>query len=221
MNKTLDFKMQEIFDSLTRKRPTEYHIANDFLIVVSDYLKKNGLVKAFSYNGFIDDLFHKDRYYLQKKDLKSLVDCCTALYVVLNDMFFNNSEHCIVAYRRNYYDFLILQAFNESTHLPFNISAFKLARMCSIMLNNEEYDTVGIDYLGERHVNLFQITPSVFQIRSTSYLTIEQPFALCDQTWNGSTKEWAKAYLNHYVTQLSKCDNESFDTYIAPFLKYI
>jgi hypothetical protein len=48
-------------------------------------------------------------------------------------------------------------------------------------------------------------------------------FHVCDleQNFQGTREEWAKAYLEHFVTQAKRRANDMITKFVLPFEKYI
>jgi type II restriction enzyme len=42
-----------------------------------------------------------------------------------------------------------------------------------------------------------------------------------EQTFSGTTEEWAKSYLKHFVKQAKKRANDMIEKFVKPFEKYI
>ena len=59
-----------------------------------------------------------------------------------------NDTADILYYKDGFYDIIDVKTRNRSkTAMPPNIiSAYKLAKMCALMIDNEEYDNINIDY---------------------------------------------------------------------------
>ena len=105
------------------------------------------------------------------------------------------------------------------------------------MIENEEFDTIGIDYIGidwceddrhetltcvdAQHVDLFKIPPTELYINWSAGLQIQFHPHNVQQSWNDGRQLWAKLYLRHFVTSAQKRCETMRAKFIQPFLKYI
>lgn len=124
---------------------------------------------------------------------------------------------------------------SKSAQAPNIISAYKLARLCAIMLDNEEFDSFTIDYfevdwqlrndrlhcVKAHHANLFKVKPETLYINWAAAMQIQFHVVDCDQTFTGTYKEWAIEYLRHFIQNAEQRANSMIEKFVTPFKKYI
>lgn len=136
-----------------------------------------------------------------------------------------------------FYDLIDVKTRNKSKNaMPPNIiSAYKLAQMCALMIDNEEYDTINIDYIeidwvededtlksvGAHHGDLFKTDPEKLYINWAAAMQIQFHVCDLDQSWTQSKEMWARQYLNVFVKSAEHRCERMKEKYITPFLKYI
>lgn len=118
---------------------------------------------------------------------------------------------------------------------PNIISAYKLAQVCAKMLDNEEFDNFTINYFevdwgleaeklickDAHYAQLFKANPEDLYINWAAAMQIQFHVCDLDQDFSGTRKEWAKAYLKHFVSQAKKRANDMITKFVKPFEKYI
>jgi type II restriction enzyme len=118
---------------------------------------------------------------------------------------------------------------------PNIISAYKLAQVCARMIDNEEFDNFTICYFeidwdllrdklicrNAHHVELFKADPKSLYINWAAAMQIQFHVSDLRQDFNGSRKEWARAYIKHFVSQAKKRSNDMIIKFVRPFEKYI
>ena len=124
---------------------------------------------------------------------------------------------------------------NKNAIPPNIISAYKLAKMCALMIDNEEYNNINIDYVeidwieeGENlkctdahHGDLFKANPGKLYINWAAAMQVQFHVSDLDQSWKGTREEWARHYLKVFVTSAEARCQKMRDMYITPFLKYV
>ncbi len=144
----------------------------------------------------------------------------------------------ILVVEDGFYEIIDIKTRNlsKTAQSPNIISAYKLAQVCKIMIDNQEFDSFTIDYFEidwilendnlvckEAHyANLFKANDfSQLYINWSAGMQLQ--FHVCDLSQNfiGTTEEWAKAYLKHFVTQAKRRANEMIKKFIKPFEKYL
>ncbi|MEA3449655.1 MAG: HincII family type II restriction endonuclease [Patescibacteria group bacterium] len=124
---------------------------------------------------------------------------------------------------------------SKSAQPPNIISAYKLAQLCAKMIDNNDFNTFIIYYfevdwaLNENKLvckdchftNLFKSNPESLYINWAAAMQVQ--FHVCDlnQNFQGNMKQWAKAYLKHFVTQARKRSKDMIEKFVKPFEKYI
>lgn len=118
---------------------------------------------------------------------------------------------------------------------PNIISSYKLAQLCARMIDNAEFDTFTMDYFGvdwvleganlvckdTHYANLFKANPSELYINWAAAMQIQFHVSECDQEFQGTRCEWARAYLHHFVAKAKERAEYTIDKYVKPFLKYL
>ena len=118
---------------------------------------------------------------------------------------------------------------------PNIISAYKLAKMCALMIDNEEYNNINIDYVevdwveekdylkctDAHHGDLFKANPSTLYINWAAAMQVQFHVCDLDQNWKGTREEWAREYLKVFVTSAKARCQKMMNMYVTPFLKYI
>lgn len=148
-----------------------------------------------------------------------------------------NDTADILFYKDGFYNIIDVKTRNKSkSAMPPNIiSAYKLAQMCALMLDNEEYDNINIDYVeidwieekdvlhsvGAHHGDLFKANPSKLYINWAAAMQIQFHVCELDQSWIQSREKWAREYLKVFVKSAEQRCEKMKETYINPFLKYI
>lgn len=148
-----------------------------------------------------------------------------------------NDTADIIYYEKGFYDIIDVKTRNRSkAAMPPNIiSAYKLAKMCAFMIDNEEYDGINIDYVeidwlevggklkctDAHHGNLFKANPEKLYINWAAAMQVQFHVCDLDQSWQGSREEWTRHYLKVFVESAKDRCQKMMDTYVIPFIKYI
>ena len=143
----------------------------------------------------------------------------------------------ILYYENGSYDLIDVKTrnSNKSAMPPNIISAYKIAKMCALMIDNEDYNNINIDYIEidwvenedcleaikAHHGNLFRANPETLYINWSAALQIQFHVCDLDQSWKGSHEEWARRYLKTFVHSAENRCQKMRNEYITPFLKYI
>lgn len=148
-----------------------------------------------------------------------------------------NDTADILYYKDGFYDIIDVKTRNRSkTAMPPNIiSAYKLAKMCALMIDNEEYDNINIDYIEidwiennanlkctiAHHGDLFKANPEKLYINWAAAMQVQFHVCDLDQSWKGTREEWARHYLKVFVASAEHRCQRMHEMYVIPFLKYI
>ena len=103
------------------------------------------------------------------------------------------------------------------------------------MIDNEEYDTIDIDYveidwveendklkcIDAHHGELFKADPASLYINWAAAMQIKFHVSELDQSWTGNREKWARQYLKIFVHSAKHRVQAMREMYILPFLKYI
>lgn len=123
----------------------------------------------------------------------------------------------------------------KNAQVPNIISAYKVAKMCALILDNNEPDHITLSYLevdwdlhGDQLIclyshygNLFKANPNGLYINWAAAMQIQFHVCELDQTYKGTHKEWAKEYLRHFVASAENRCKVMYEQYVAAFRKYI
>ncbi|MDR2407366.1 MAG: HincII family type II restriction endonuclease [Bacteroidales bacterium] len=148
-----------------------------------------------------------------------------------------NDTADILVVKDNFYELIDIKTRNisKSTQPPNIISAYKLAQLCTKMIDNKEFDNFTLNYfeidwnfVSDKLVCknaywgcLFNANPNNLYINWAAAMQIQFHVCDLDQTFKGIRIQWAKTYLNHFVAQAKKRSNEMIEKFVKPFEKYI
>lgn len=139
----------------------------------------------------------------------------------------------ILVINNNFFNIIDIKTFNmdKSGQPPNIISSLKLAKMCSIILSENRFDTHDITYVGVswkikvsnlecREVSikkLFKSDPQNLYINWAAALQIQFHVKDLNQEYNGSLKNWCQTYLRHFVDKAKKRTRFMKEKWIIPF----
>ncbi len=207
----------------------------------------DNVYKQFEY---LNELYRKNSKMVTAQDRYDLVQSLTAAYLL--NRGYKPTENWtpespfeekqsdtadILYHRPGYYELIDVKTHNKHkrSQPPNIISSYKLAMMCKYMIDNEEYGTVGLKYIGveweeagdelactnTHYADMFKATPSTLYINWAAGLQIQQHVADFDQSWQGGVDEWVVAYLKTFVHSARNRIKVMDDNYVKPFLPYI
>jgi len=216
------------------------------------YMKLKGMYpeKIFKQYEYLNDIYLRNPKHITVKERYALFDSPTALFLLSRgdkatkewsptSIFEErqNDTADILYCENGIYDIIDIKTRNVSKKAmaPNIISAYKLAQMCALMIDNEEYDNIGIDYIeidwkevngylesiDTHHGDLFKANPQTLYINWAAAMQVQFHVSELDQTWGKSRKEWAIEYLRIFVASAKARCQKMQDMYILPFLKYI
>ncbi len=217
---------------------------------VYQHLKANYPNAIFKQYEFLNDLYLKHPKVISVEDRYALLDSPTALFLLSRgdsatrawspENIFEEKQNDtadIIYYHDGFYDLIDVKTrnINKNAQPPNIISAYKLAKTCACMLDNEEFDTIGINYVeidwqeqgdflkctDAHYANLFKANPSTLYINWAAAMQIQFHVADLDQSWKGTLAQWAKEYIRVFVNSAQRRCDKMKEEYITPFLKYI
>ncbi len=217
---------------------------------VYHHLKKTYPTAIFKQYEFLNDLYLKHPKVISVEDRYALLDSPTALFLLSRgdkatkewspqNIFEEkqNDTADILYYTNGYYDLIDVKTRNihKNAQAPNIISAYKLAKTCANMIDNEEYDNIGINYIeidwrekddkllctDAHYGNLFLATPHTLYINWAAAMQIQFHVADLDQSWEGTRREWAVEYIKTFVESARHRIKRMENMYVVPFLKYI
>lgn len=217
---------------------------------VYHHLKKTYPTAIFKQYEFLNDLYLKHPKVISVEDRYALLDSPTALFLLSRgdkatkewspqNIFEEkqNDTADILYYTNGYYDLIDVKTRNihKNAQAPNIISAYKLAKTCANMIDNEEYDNIGINYIeidwrekddkllctDAHYGSLFLATPHTLYINWAAAMQIQFHVADLDQSWEGTRREWAVEYIKTFVESARHRIKRMENMYVVPFLKYI
>jgi len=206
--------------------------------------------KTFRQHEYLDDLFRKNPQIISVQERFQLFNSPSVMFLLsrgktatkkwsIANLFEEKQSDTadILVVDNAFYEIIDIKTRNisKSAQAPNIISAYKLAQLCAIMIDNQEFDTLSINYFeidwrleneflvckDIHYVNLFKSTPENLYINWAAAMQIQ--FHVCDleENFNRTIEEWTRAYLKHFVEQVYRRSQYMIDKYAEPFKKYI
>lgn len=230
------------------------HAAGEpFEKLVYHKLKEAHPQNVFKQFEYLNDLYKKHPQSITLEDRQALFDSPVALFLLSrsdtatlkwssNNIFEEkqNDTADVLLHDGSYFEIIDVKTRNtaKSAMPPNIISAYKVAQMCSLMIDNNEFDTIGIKYVEvdwridpsngdllmceDAHVgDLFKAKPDTIYVNWAAAMQIQFHVDELNQTFTGSTEEWAKEYIRVFVKSAEHRINVMYDKYVKPFKKYI
>lgn len=206
--------------------------------------------RIYKQHEFLNDLYLKNPQHITVSDRAALLDSPVALFLLSRgaqatrawtpEHIFEEKQNDtadMLYYEPGYYGIIDVKTrnINKNAQAPNIISAYKLAKVCALMLDNQEYEGISLDYIGvdwqeqgdtleavaTHHACLFKAKPEVLYINWAAAMQIQFHIESLDQSWQGTCEEWARGYLRCFVASAeSRCQKMRAD-YIEPFLPYL
>jgi type II restriction enzyme len=199
---------------------------------------------------FLNDLYLKNPRSITVQDKYALINSPVALFLLsrgdkatkewdVENPFEEkqNDTADILWYKDNVFSIIDIKTRNISKDAqpPNIISSYKLANMCACMIDNNDFDSVKINYIEidweekdytlkciDAHwKDLFKCNPDNLYINWAAAMQIQ--FHVCDlnQNFNGTTEEWARRYLKTFVKSAKERCRNMYEKFVVPFEKYI
>lgn len=207
----------------------------------------NNIFKQYEY---LNDIYLRNPKHITLKQRRNLFDSPTALFLLSRgdkatrgwspSHIFEEKQNDtadILFYEKGFYDIIDVKTRNMSKDAmaPNIISAFKLAQMCALMIDNEEYDNINIDYIeidwieeggllkctDAHHGDLFKADPNTLYINWSAAMQVQFHVCDLDQSWTQTREKWARQYLKVFIKSAEHQCKKMRTKYIDPFLKYI
>lgn len=207
----------------------------------------NNVYKQYEY---LNDLYRKHPQSITVPDRAALFDSPTALFLLSRSdaatrnwnpqNIFDEKQNDtadIVFHQNGKFSLIDVKTRNTAKNaMPPNIiSAYKVAQMCAIMIDNKEFDTVGIHYVEvdwsendsklkcekAHYGNLFKAAPNTLYINWAAAMQIQFHVADLDQSFNANLEQWTREYLNVFVRSAEHRCKIMHDKYVKPFKKYL
>ena len=199
---------------------------------------------------YLNDIYLKNPKHITVEQRYALLESPTALFLLSRggkatkewspqNIFEErqNDTADILYYNNGFYNIIDVKTRNRSkTAMPPNIiSAYKLAKMCALMIDNEEYYNINIDYIevdwveedenlksiNAYHGDLFKANPEMLYINWAAAMQVQFHVCDLDQSWTLSREQWARRYLEVFVKSAEARCQKMREMYVIPFLKYI
>lgn len=208
----------------------------------------NNIYKQYE---FLNDIYLKNPQTISIEDRYALLDSPTALFLLSRgdkatrewspqNIFEEkqNDTADIIFYQKGYYNLIDVKTRNigKKAQAPNIISAYKLAKTCANMIDNNEFDNINLNYIeidwviennellrctNAHHASLFKSNPETLYINWAAAMQIQFHVCDLDQSYNGTIEKWARHYIKAFVNSAqSRCEKMK-ENYINPFLKYI
>jgi type II restriction enzyme len=199
---------------------------------------------------FLNDLYLKNPQVISYQDRQNLFDSPTALFLLSRGKEATvkwsettpfeekqNDTADILIVEKNFYEIIDVKTrdISKKAQAPNIISAYKLAQLCALMIDNQEFDRLNITYIEidwalendflvckNAHLGtLFREVPANLYINWAAAMQIQFHVADLDQSYTGTVQTWAKDYLKHFVNQAKRRAEEMIEKFVKPFEKYL
>lgn len=205
---------------------------------------------VFKQYEFLNDLYLKNPQVITVDERNALLNSPTALFLLSRgekatrdwtpqNIFEEkqNDTADILYHAESHFELIDVKTRNisKNSQPPNIISAYKLAKACAYMIDNEEFDNIGMNYIevdwiedkeklmccDAHYGNLFKSNPTTLYINWAAAMQIQFHVCDLDQTWKGTRMKWATEYIRIFVNSARHRVRKMEETYITPFLKYI
>lgn len=148
-----------------------------------------------------------------------------------------NDTADILVVKDNFYNIIDVKTFStERNGQPPNIiSAYKLAKMCALMLEENNFSSHNITYIGIAWElvgenlkctdvaikELFKTDPSNLYINWAAAMQVQFHVSSLDQSYCGDVKQWCLDYLNTFVSQAHDRADTMIKKFVKPFQKFL
>lgn len=213
-------------------------------------IKKQFPNETFRQYEYLNNLFSKNKQAEALEERNALFKYKTVLFLLsrgenatkqwnINNQFQEkqNDTADILISKNNKFELIDVKTRNLSKNAqpPNIISAYKLAKMCKIMLENEEFNIFDINYfqvdwelqdnyltcINACKAELFLCNPEELYINWAAAMQIQFHVNELKQEFNGSQKEWATKYLRHFTAQAKRRSEIMVERFVIPFVGYI
>ena len=222
--------------------PFDKHVYNEIKNILPE--------KTFRQYEYLNDLFSKNPKVIGIKARQELFNSPSMLFLLSRekeatkkwylDNTFNEKQNDtadILVVKDGFYEVVDIKTRNlsKTAQAPNIISSFKLAKLCAIMIDNNEFESLSINYfeidwLLEKNklvckdahfVELFKSNPENLYINWAAAMQVQFHVCNLDQNFKGTIKEWTKSYLKHFIAQVYRRSEYMVEKYAKPFEKYI
>jgi len=213
-------------------------------------IKKQLPLNTFRQYEYLNDLYSKHATTIGLDARQQLFDSPSILFLLsrgkeatkkwsLDNPFDEKQDDTadILVVKDGFYEVIDIKTRNlsKTAQAPNIISAFKLAQLCAIMIENNDFYNLSINYFevdwllnekelvckGAHYINLFKSNPENLYINWAAAMQIQFHVCNLDQSFIGSMEDWTKSYLKHFVAQVYRRSTYMIEKYAKPFEKYI
>jgi Restriction endonuclease HincII len=199
-------------------------------------------VNTFTQRNYLFNLYSKKG----NKKNKDLLINNPALHFTLNFKVQDGENHFdekqddtadILVVKKGFFEIIDIKTRNlsKTAQAPNIISSLKLAQLCAIMIDTNEFDNLSINYFeidwleeesnlvckDAHFISLFKTQPKNLYINWAAAMQLQFHVCNLDQSFTGNVEQWAKNYLEHFVAQVYKRSEYMIEKYAKPFEKYI
>ena len=148
-----------------------------------------------------------------------------------------NDTADILVVKDNFFSIVDVKTFStERNGQPPNIiSAYKIAKMCALMLEENNFSSHDITYIGIAWElvgenlkctdvsikELFKTDPANLYINWAAAMQIQFHVSTLDQTYAGDVKQWCRDYLRTFVSQANDRAETMIRKFVKPFEKFL
>lgn len=227
------------------------HAAGEpFEKLVYHRLKENYPKNIFKQYEYLNDLYKNNPQCITVEDRLALFNSPVALFLLsrsdsatrdwspINIFEEKQNDTADILYHEGkYFELIDVKTRNaQKNAMPPNIiSAYKVAQMCALLLDNQKFDKINICYVEAEwkaqdnklvcekahFANLFKANPHTIYINWAAAMQIQFHVSELDQTFKEGIEKWAKEYLKVFVESAQHRCHIMYKKYIEPFKKYI
>ena len=227
------------------------HAAGEpFEKLVYHHLKEQHSKSIFKQFEFLNDLYRHNPQSITIDDRKDLFDSPVTLFLLSrgdaatrdwnpNSIFEEkqNDTADILYHKEKEFELIDVKTrqITKNAQAPNIISAYKVAQMCALIIDNKEFTNLSIKYVevdwkidgkllkctGSHLGDLFKADPKTLYINWAAAMQIQFHVSDLDQNFTGGLEQRAKTYLKTFVASAEHRCNYMYEKYVAPFKKYI
>lgn len=208
--------------------------------------------KVFKQYEYLNDLYLKHPKVISVEERNALFDSPTVLFLLSRgdaatkkwdalSLFEErqNETADIVYFNNGYFELIDVKTRNKGKNAqpPNIISAYKVAKMCALMIDNADFASFGIKYIeidwiedktkgtlrceDVHYADLFKANPSSLYINWTAATQLQFYVSELDQNWTGTMEQWARQYIRHFVDSAKEHCDKMIKKYVTAFEKYL
>lgn len=148
-----------------------------------------------------------------------------------------NDTADILVIEKDFFNLIDVKTYNVARNgqPPNIISAYKVAKMCALMLDTGNFDSHDISYVGitweidgdnlkctrASVKELFKTDPARLYINWAAAMQIQFHVEALDQSYGGTVEQWCKDYLRTFVAQANARAETMLRKFVKPFEKFL